>query len=62
MPVTPKPEHHIHEYSQRSYAPDGPVTNDNYNLEPRYILFRKCKCGDKYAYDLVREKPEKALA
>jgi len=54
-----KQDNHKHIYNQRSYAQlfmgkDGD--------RPRYVLLRKCKCGDKYAYDLVAEKPQKVVA
>jgi len=51
-----KQDTHKHKYDQRTFSP---ISKDG---EVRYFLFRKCKCKDKYAYDLVREKPQKALA
>lgn len=42
---------HIHSFEKRSYLPIA--LGDS----ARFILFRKCSCGLRKAYDLVPEKP-----
>lgn len=63
MPIITTNELHQHKYTERTYAPNLPGLKDKHNDEftgqIKYFLFRKCKCGDKYTYDLTAEKPTK---